>query len=1140
MKLMTRGRFACAVLSWIGAVALLTITPDALAQNWPTARAGNDLYVPDTDGMPGEWVNLNGTASTDPDGDIVSYNWRINDRQLGQGSTLRTRLQDGTLPVTLTVYDSAGRGSYDEVIVTVVAPVNTRPTANAGNDRTIADNDRAAGENVTLNGTGSIDPDGTIASYAWSLLGGEAPENLGSGSVVQARLPDGENTVQLQVTDNQGATAYDTVLITVSAPAPIPPIANAGADRTINDSDRVAGELVAFDGSASTDPDGTIVNYAWSRLDGDNTEELGDGARIEPRLPDGTHTILLVVTDNTGRTAEDTVLITVNAPAPVPPTANAGADRVVDDTDRAPGENVTLDGSASTDPDGSITNYAWSRLDGESSESLGSSSSPTLRAPLRDGANTIRLVVTDNSGRTAEDTVLITVNAPAAVPPTANAGDDRVVNDTDGQAGETVTLDGSASSDPDGNIVNYAWSLVNGESSESLGSGPTLQARLPDGANTIQLVVTDNSGNAASDTVLITVNAPTSSSQPTANAGADRTVTDTDSAPGESVVLDGTASTDPNGSIASYTWSRVNGESTEVLGSGPTLTVPLPDGENVIRLTVTDIEGNTATDTVIITVNAPVASAPTANAGADRTVADTDTQDGEDVVLDASYSVDPDGTIVDYAWSRIDGETTEALGNGVGPTLQVRLADGEHVIQLVVTDNQGNTASDTMIVTVNKVVVTSLGNLPGLTPNQQRVGQALDRICGQLRDRSQGEGPQLSGDQQDLMNRCDGLQMGNTTANQVDALDELVADDFALARTQTLLFANTQYAGVMDRLLALRGGAKGLSLAGLNIIVDGEMVPLAQLQEMAKGLLGGGASADEPGGLLDDKWGLWARGNYSTGEKDRNTRSPGFDADQWAMVAGIDYRFNDQIVGGVSLAHGQSSIDIDDGEGGLETDSYAVSLYGSSYVAKKYYLDAIVNVANADYGADRNIAYVDGAGLVDTDARGETDGMTYSAGISGGRDFVYRGFTLSPTVGFFYIDATIDSFTEQGAGGLNLIYDEQSFQSFTGNFGVRATYAWNVSWGVLLPHVRIDYIREFKTDVDVFGVRFAADPNATSAPPILVETDNPDESYWRLATGLSAQFVHGISGYVEYQRLQSFQFISFQDVSMGLRFQKSF
>jgi outer membrane autotransporter protein len=178
--------------------------------------------------------------------------------------------------------------------------------------------------------------------------------------------------------------------------------------------------------------------------------------------------------------------------------------------------------------------------------------------------------------------------------------------------------------------------------------------------------------------------------------------------------------------------------------------------------------------------------------------------------------------------------------------------------------------------------------------------------------------------------------------------------------------------------------------------------------------------------------------------------------------------------------------------------------------------------------------------LVSADASGETDGFTLSGGISGGYDFLIGGLTLSPNAGVFYIDSTIDGFTEQGAGGLNLVYDDQKFESFTANVGFRGTYAWNLSWGVLLPHLRVDYVREFEDDADVFGVRFAADPNATSTPPILVETDNPDQSYWRLAAGFSAQFKYGISGYIEYQRLESFEFISFQDVSMGLRFQRSF
>lgn len=623
-------------------------------------------------------------------------------------------------------------------------------------------------------------------------------------------------------------------------------------------------------------------------------------------------------------------------------------------------------------------------------------------------------------------------------------------------------------------------------------------------------------------------------SSPVANAGTNRAIADTDAAPGESVVLDGSASSDPDvGTVLSYQW-LLAGSPIAAASTSPTLTTILPDGVHNLVLTVTDDSGDSATDsssaTVTITVNA--AMLPTANAGGDQTVPETDGEAGELVTLTGS-ATDPDGTIIGYEW--LLGQTSL----GFGATLQTRLADGVNVVTLRVTDNAGNTATDTVQITVAappEAVV--LSELPNLTPEQQKAAIVVDRVCSDLGNMAQAT---LTRSQQQLLERCNALLFDNSAANQVQALDELIADDFAVARTQTLVFANTQHGSVMDRLIALRGGAKGLSLAGLNVIVDGKMIALAQLQDMAKSLLGGGASADEPGGLLSDKWGLWARGNYSFGKKDANSQSPSFKADQWALVGGVDYRLSDNSVIGGSLAYGNASVNFKpSGEGALDTESWAVSLYGSMYAAKSFYVDAVVNVANSSYDARRNITYVDGAGLIDVDASGTTDGLTWSGGLSGGYDFLVGGLTLSPNVGFFYIDTSIDGFTEQGAAGLNLIYDEQNFKSLTGNLGLRVAYAWNTSWGVLLPHLRVDFVREFEDDVDVFGVRFAADPNATSAPPILIETDNPDTSYWRLATGLSAQFKYGLSGYVEYQRLESFELLSFQDVSVGLRLQRSF
>jgi outer membrane autotransporter protein len=632
---------------------------------------------------------------------------------------------------------------------------------------------------------------------------------------------------------------------------------------------------------------------------------------------------------------------------------------------------------------------------------------------------------------------------------------------------------------------------------------------------------------------------------PVANAGADQTLSDTDGQAGESVTLDGSGSSDvdPDNALT-YQWFDIDAD--QFLGqpsTSPQLTVTLGTGTHNISLTVTDDSNDTATnsaqDQLVIMVNAPVV--PTPNAGPDRDIADTDGQPGESVVLDGTGSTDTDGTIASYQWFRVVGQQQQALGTGA--TLTATLPDGRNDILLVITDNASNTATDFAIINVAvPPLETILSDIPGLTPNQRRMAQKLDGMCDSLAQLAASDGP-LTGDQTDLLAKCAGIRIRTATngvAQQINAIEELIPDDFAVARTQTLLFANTQYVSVMDRLIALRGGAKGLSLAGLNIIVDGKLVPLAQLEDMVHKFFGGGASADEPGGLLSDKWGLWARGNFSFGEKDATAASPAFDADQWAFVGGLDYRLSDNTVLGGALSYGSSSVDFAGADGSLDTDSFAVSLYGSAYAAKNFYFDGIINVSNSSYDADRNISYVDGTGLVTADAKGDTDGMTLSGGLSMGYDFLAGGLTISPNVGVFYIDTTIDSFTESGAGGLNLLYDEQKFKSLTGNLGLRLTYAWNVSWGVMLPHLRADYVREFEDDVDVFGVRFAADPNAASTPPVLVATDNPDQSYWRLAAGFSAQFKHGVSGYIEYQRLESFEFIDFQDVSIGLRFQRSF
>jgi outer membrane autotransporter protein len=329
----------------------------------------------------------------------------------------------------------------------------------------------------------------------------------------------------------------------------------------------------------------------------------------------------------------------------------------------------------------------------------------------------------------------------------------------------------------------------------------------------------------------------------------------------------------------------------------------------------------------------------------------------------------------------------------------------------------------------------------------------------------------------------------------------------------------------------------------MNLSVDGKQVPLSAISGFARDVLGGGASADEPGSLFGDRLGLWARGNYTFGEKSDSPSDSGWDGDQWGITAGLDYRFTERLVLGFSGGLGRSNLAFKPvGEGGLDTASWTLSLYGSLYAVSNFYVDAVVNYTGADYDSSRHIHFTENTTPIDRFAAGSTDGNTLSTGLSFGYDFAFRGITVSPNAGWLRAKSRIARFRETGASGLDLEFDRQSYDSSTANAGVRVTYAWSTSWGVLLPHFRGDYVRELQDNVETFGVRFANDPFADSSnptPPIIVRSDEPDQSYFRMAAGMSAQFAHGISAYIDYQRYEAMQYVNFSDLSFGVRFQRS-
>ena len=124
---------------------------------------------------------------------------------------------------------------------------------------------------------------------------------------------------------------------------------------------------------------------------------------------------------------------------------------------------MTLDGSGSSDPDGDTLTYKWEQVFGSERAAIAergitlsdnTAAKPTFTAPSTPTTLTFKLTVSDGKGGSGTDTVTITVNRP----PVANAGSNRRV-----RAGARIRLNGSRSSDPDGDTLAYSWEQLGGQ-----------------------------------------------------------------------------------------------------------------------------------------------------------------------------------------------------------------------------------------------------------------------------------------------------------------------------------------------------------------------------------------------------------------------------------------------------------------------------------------------------------------------------------------------------------------------------------------------------------------------------------------------------------------------------------------------------
>lgn len=413
-------------------------------------------------------VLLTWDANTEPD--LSHYNVyrshqsgqdfaQINNHPVRENQYVDSSVDSGVIYYyRATAVDMAGNESdfSEEVSVTPrTDPSNNLPVADTGGSL-----HAYIGQEVMIDGSKSRDSDGYVAEYLWvqsndiEVLIADDTSSVTTFVAPSVTEPT-TFTFGLYVWDNIGERCeyMDVLEVLVQTEKPV---ACAGRDQNV-----ASGQDVLLDGCNSGDSDGTISNYLWSQTAGPSVELFSDSAMItsfSAPFSDAptTLTFELHVWDNEANLCErpDTVDIYVTNVLPVA-VARTNTRAVV-------GNDIVLDASGSYDPNGEVVAYLWLQASGpvvKLTDDNGKHPSFTMPDLERDQSISFLLYVWDNdNNQCAEPAVLkIEESAETNSAPVADAGDDEI-----GFRAQFVYLDGTGTSDPDGDSLTYEWTQTAG------------------------------------------------------------------------------------------------------------------------------------------------------------------------------------------------------------------------------------------------------------------------------------------------------------------------------------------------------------------------------------------------------------------------------------------------------------------------------------------------------------------------------------------------------------------------------------------------------------------------------------------------------------------------------------------------------
>ncbi len=415
------------------------------------------------------------------------------------------------------------------------------------------------------------------------------------------------------------------------------PVAEAGQGGTFT-----ADQPIRLNGDGSYDPDGDELTYQWSfsrvpaesgLMDAQNPFSSNNSADTQTTFfadTSGTYIVNLVVVDSTGLTSapDSAVVLVEEGQLPI---AEAGAD-----VDLEEGDSTTLDGSQSADPLGRTLSYDWNIVSKPEASALTDVDAPSAEStgftPDAAGRYLVSLVVNNGVSDSLPDTVTVDVFSANPLPPVSDAGED-MVQESDCTA---IQLNGSNSMDPNGDPLEYLWSVQskpsasdanNASFSDTTAESPTFFADVA-GDYVLSLAVFDGSNWSVPDLVSITASERMSNALPTVEAGSaiavDAGTADCElsgytyncgDCPNVTVELGSDASVqDADGDPISYEWHLMSGDAnildesdlnSEIILTGATASEPNACETTTyeLELVAQDCPGGAAADALTITVN---------------------------------------------------------------------------------------------------------------------------------------------------------------------------------------------------------------------------------------------------------------------------------------------------------------------------------------------------------------------------------------------------------------------------------------------------------------------------------------------------------------------------------------------------------